>query len=132
INYPSDNPRIIIKKPVIIDPLEKQTTTNSDYASALIVRRNLDDLGGATGEYIGNIEIIQPVIYETRPTKKIQSAIHIKNLNEGKVDKVSIIDPIKVEGLQRKLLQYAENIVISDKNNVLVKYMNDSNVSVSA
>lgn len=133
-NWPSTNPRITFDRPIIKDPLVDQTTTSDMYASAIIVTRlSTDTATGVLGEYIGNIELIQPIVMETRMDKRIQTSIFIKNEKQAdQVEKVAIIDPIRLDGIKRKILHRVVDLILSDKYNNLVYQMNDEDVSINS
>ena len=120
-NWSSTNPDITIHKPTILNPLELQTTTSDLYASAIIINRMTGDSDdNFEGSHIGNIKFVEPQVIETRSEPKVVTPIYLNNnLNSGMVEKIEIVDPIRLDGLSRKILNLSRDIKISDKHEVL-------------
>ena len=133
-NWSSTNPDITIHKPTILNPLELQSTTSDLYASAIIINRMAGDSdANFEGSHIGNIKLIEPEVIETRSEPKVVTPIYLNNnLNSGMVEKIEIVDPTRLDGLSRKILNLSRDIKISDKHEVLKVDMDQSVVSAGA
>ena len=133
-NWSSTNPDITIHKPTILNPLELQSTTSDLYASAIIVNRMTGDSDdNFEGSHIGNIKFIEPQVIETRSEPKVATPIYLNNnLNSGMVEKIEIVDPIRLDGLARKILNLSRDIKISDKHEVLKVDIDQSVASAGA
>ena len=133
-NWSSTNPDITIHKPTILNPLELQSTTSDLYASAIIINRMAGDSdANFEGSHIGNIKLIEPEVIETRSEPKVVTPIYLNNnLNSGMTEKIEIVDPIRLDGLARKMLNLSRDIKISDKHEVLKVDMDQSEVSAGA
>ena len=130
-NWSSSNPAITFNKPIVIDPLVDIQGTSDRYNSAIIIIRDENDTTtGVVGDYIGNMTLIEPTIIETRKTKKIITGIFVQNYKQvTKAEKISIIDPIRIDATKQKILQLIDNPIITDKYRILVKDMANSDIT---